>query len=186
MKKRGLFILTVLLAIGWMGVIFAFSSQSGADSSETSGRVMQYILRFIEPEFHLLDRAAQVRLQDTVTFFVRKGAHFTEYLILGLLLFLLFYQWNSLRTRILTAEGSQVRKRRKVLLLTAAWGIATVYAATDEFHQMFSDERTPGLRDVCIDSAGAAAGVFAAAAMVWICKRIVRKQRLRLRQEENL
>ena len=92
MGHRGALILTAILTLGWMGVIFAFSSQSGAESSETSGQLMQLVVYIIEPEFDTLDAAAQQSLQDTVSFFVRKGAHFTEYLILGSLLFLLFYQ----------------------------------------------------------------------------------------------
>ena len=37
-----------------------------------------------------------------------------------------------------------------------AWITGTLYAASDEFHQMFTGERSPQVRDVCIDSSGAA------------------------------
>lgn len=76
---------------------------------------------------------------------VRKGAHMAEYAVLaGLLLgffstFKLACIWRRL----------------------AAWGVSVLYAATDEFHQMFSGGRTASMRDVCIDAAGAALGILA-------------------------
>ena len=48
----------------------------------------------------------------------------------------------------------------RIRALPRAWGLATLYAATDELHQMFVAERGPALLDVCIDSAGALAGVL--------------------------
>ena len=39
--------------------------------------------------------------------------------------------------------------------------VAAAYAFTDEFHQRYVPSRTPSLRDVAIDSAGAAIGVAA-------------------------
>jgi len=50
----------------------------------------------------------------------------------------------------------------------AAWAIATLYAATDELHQVFVRGRTPSLVDVAIDSLGAAAGI---ALLAWALRR---------------
>ena len=44
----------------------------------------------------------------------------------------------------------------------SAWIAGTLYAASDEFHQLFVEGRTCAFRDVCIDSAGAAAGILIA------------------------
>ena len=53
-----------------------------------------------------------------------------------------------------------------------AWLIATLYAATDELHQMFVSERGPAALAVCIDSAGALTGALAAlAVMVFFARR---------------
>ena len=46
--------------------------------------------------------------------------------------------------------------------------IATLYAASDELHQVFVSGRTPSLVDVAIDSAGAAAGI---ALLGWVLRR---------------
>lgn len=71
---------------------------------------------------------------------LRKAAHMAEYAFLGFFLCGFF--------------GECPWKRPWL----SAWGTAVLYAATDEFHQMFSSGRTPALRDVCIDAAGAALG----------------------------
>lgn len=73
--------------------------------------------------------------------FIRKGAHLAEYAALGFFLSGFFGTFP----------------RRGMWL--PSWGTAVLYAASDELHQMFSSGRTPALRDVCIDAAGAALGV---------------------------
>ena len=50
----------------------------------------------------------------------------------------------------------------------AAWALATLYAASDELHQVFVRGRTPSLVDVAIDSLGAAAGI---ALLAWVLRR---------------
>jgi VanZ family protein len=48
-----------------------------------------------------------------------------------------------------------------------AWAMATLYAVSDELHQVFVSGRTPALADVAIDSLGAAAGV---ALLAWVLR----------------
>lgn len=50
-------------------------------------------------------------------------------------------------------------------MLAAAWLIATLFGISDEFHQSFVPERSPDVRDVIADAAGAAIGL--AAAWAW-------------------
>ncbi|HEY7208282.1 MAG TPA: VanZ family protein [Gaiellaceae bacterium] len=69
---------------------------------------------------------------DTI---LRKGAHMTEYAILGVLL------WRAL--------GSEL----------AALGVAVAYAVTDEVHQAFVRGRHGSPVDVAIDGVGAALGL---------------------------
>lgn len=74
---------------------------------------------------------------------VRKGAHMTEYAVLAGLLFGFF--------RTLSPVPWKMR--------AVSWLVSVMYAATDEFHQMFSGGRSASARDVCIDAAGAALGL---------------------------
>jgi VanZ family protein len=69
---------------------------------------------------------------------ISKLAHVTEYAILGWL--------------IQRARGKKCAWWQSLL-------IATVYAATDEFHQSFVPGRNPRVTDVMIDAAGAAIGL---------------------------
>lgn len=78
-----------------------------------------------------------------IEFFIRKGAHFVTYFILGGSFCLaLFY-------------------KQKNFWWAAFFGIlaATGYAAFDEFHQMLTGGRTPLFQDVMLDACGAATAV---------------------------
>jgi len=80
-----------------------------------------------------------------VHYWVRKGAHFTEYLILALLAYRAFLYGQPWRHwRALGFCGS----------------FSILYAFTDEFHQVFVSSRSPSLRDVGIDALGAMTGFF--------------------------
>jgi VanZ family protein len=72
----------------------------------------------------------------------RKVVHASEYALLC------FLWWRALRT-----------VTDRIPALAPAWGIALVYAATDEYHQRFVTGRHSTWVDVAIDSMGAA--VFA-------------------------
>jgi VanZ family protein len=69
----------------------------------------------------------------------RKFVHASEYALLC------FLWWRALRTKLDATTA-----------LLPAWAIATVYAATDEFHQTFVTGRHGTPVDVAIDSMGAA------------------------------
>lgn len=129
---RGLSAAGLLL---WMAVIFWFSSQNG----ETSGSLSEGVLNWILSLFPIsLDGPAV----EFLHFLLRKGAHFTEYLILALLLMNVMGRWGETRPR-------------RVL---AAVIFSAIYAATDEWHQSFVAQRFMSLADVGIDTAGALAG----------------------------
>ena len=83
---------------------------------------------------------------DSASFLIRKGAHFTEYTILGVSL-------------ALTVTSFVQRKDLwKGSLL--AFLIGVIYAVSDEFHQTFVDGRSGELRDMAIDWGGVLLGVL--------------------------
>ena len=122
----------------WMGLIFSASTDNFS-AAHTS--------RFIEPLLRWLSRG---RLSNDaiggIHFLVRKLAHLTEYAVLAVL------TWNALRLSVAGAS------RRRLGGLTVL--IAALYAASDEFHQSFIPSREATVRDVCIDTAGAIAGLL--------------------------
>ena len=122
----------------WLGVIFVDSTD--LMSAEHTSRFLVPILRWLKPDV----APETIRSVHTA---VRKCAHVAEYAILALLL------WRALRS------GSAVRAKMSTLVAAILLGCA-VFAASDEFHQSFVKSRTPSLRDVLLDIAGALFGLL--------------------------
>lgn len=119
----------------WMSLIFILSHQDATRSSQLSGGLMTAVMDALAGLFK------GISIQpETLHFILRKGAHFTAYLVLGLL-----------------AAYAQEPKRRKEWLWTLI--ICIVYAVSDEYHQTFIPGRSGELRDVLIDSAGSFTGL---------------------------
>lgn len=143
-----LFVAALVIA----ALIYYFSAQDGSESSDMSRGVTRFILRIFVPGYDDLPRRQQLAYMKSLVLYVRKAAHFTEYAVFAAVL------ENYLRLRL---PSGSLR-----LAGFLGWLIATVYAGTDEVHQMFVDGRGPTLLDVGIDSAGALFGVLIAAAVV--------------------
>lgn len=125
-----------VMCLLWMGMIFAMSAMPGDVSGDQSGRLTQALMAVMKAVF---GSAAAAVSPQTLELLVRKGAHMAEYAVL----FVLY-------RRALSLSGA---KRPGA----AALVMCMVYAATDEFHQSFVDDRGPSPVDVMIDTAGAAA-----------------------------
>lgn len=137
--------LTRIPVIAVMGMIFLFSSQTGSQSGAMSGGITAWFLGIVVPDFGNLPAQEQEIWLAGVGLFIRKMAHFSEYALLGFSLILHIRQLQ--------------KKIRVHLPWLWAWGIGTLYAASDEFHQGFVAGRGPSVWDVMIDSAGVIAGV---------------------------
>ena len=79
---------------------------------------------------------------EELEFFVRKLAHFTEYFILGVLMFLSVNETSISRKEIVTII------------------LCVLVASCDETIQLFSAGRSGKVADVLLDSAGAITGVL--------------------------
>ena len=156
--------LTLLPVIFVMVTIFIFSAQVAEESQNTSDEWTDFVIRTFVSDFDGLPAAEQQELRDNVSFAVRKIAHFTEYTILGCALML-----------HLSAIGMKKQVPRAPLW---AWGIGTLYAASDEFHQLFVEGRSMSLRDVGIDSCGVLAGTL----IVWLIVSSIGKRRAASKQ----
>ena len=142
-KKVGIIWLTITII--WMVVIFSFSAREADESAAMSHSVGKMIGRLVIPEYRSWSEDKQGQFAEKIDFPVRKCAHASEYAVLGVLILGTAYSF------------SEDQKKKTVLL---SWGLATLYAATDEFHQLFVPGRSCQFRDVCIDSAGALTGVL--------------------------
>ena len=132
-KKLQKFLAWLALLV-WMGVIFYFSHQSGDTSMQLSDGILDSFKSLFQ---NFLD-------YHTLSYIVRKIAHFTEYFILGLLIYHLVKQYRVIsKTEII-------------------WMIlfCVIYAMSDEFHQVFIGGRSPKVFDVIIDSLGSSLSIL--------------------------
>ena len=147
--KNGNFYLGVAFVV--MAILFYSSSQTYEQQSQIS--LLEKALKN-QPFKEFFETISFVYAGDEVSvkargyfkfveFFVRKGAHFGTYFIMGGSLFLGLYP--RLKVRWLPA--------------VLAWLCATGYAGLDEFHQMLTGGRTPLFQDVALDSCGALTAV---------------------------
>lgn len=87
---------------------------------------------------------SQIGYFKFIEFFIRKGAHFFFYLLIGTF----FYM------------GLIKRLKNKFLTIMIAWLSTVGYAALDEFHEMITGGRTPLFQDVILDGVGAMVGIL--------------------------
>ncbi len=135
MKK----VLKLTLVLLWMALIFSFSAQRAEESSEVSNGVIVKIASvFVSSE---LTPAEQHALIEKYSFAIRKTAHFSVYLILGVLLLNFLMEF----------------KLKHILIIAVV--ICCLYSISDEYHQTFVEGRSGEVRDVCIDTSGAMLGI---------------------------
>ena len=143
--KRNAIPIALMLVLLWAAVIFAFSAADATDSSKTSTGVTRFLCSLLVPDFNEMSSAMQRAIVRRYGLYVRKAAHFTEYMVFGFLLYTAAYA---------------IQKRRPLRYGPAqAWLIGTVYAVSDECHQYFVPGRAMQLRDMLIDSFGTLIGV---------------------------
>jgi VanZ family protein len=121
----------------WMTLIFFFSTDlfSGENTSVLLAPVLSAVFPSISGD-----------QLDTIHLGLRKLGHLSEYFILAVLLM-----------RGLAAE---LPAQRRVSRLLFALILATLYGASDEWHQAFVPSRTASVVDVMIDSCGAFCGTL--------------------------
>ena len=125
----------LLLPFIWMVVIFIFSQQPASISSGQSNV-------FVEQLHHIVPSIDQ----QLLTFMIRKSAHIFAYFILGILIF------NAL-------WRAELRKLSFGRPTMSSIIICALYAASDEFHQLFVSGRSGEIRDIIIDGIAASIGV---------------------------
>ena len=120
----------------WAAVIFTLST--GWFSAEHTGGFLLPLLAALFPSWSPEQLATAHAL-------IRKAAHFTEYLILGVLL---VRGYEPERT-----DGSAAAR---------AFVLGAAFACSDEYHQTFVPSRTPAVHDVVVDVCGLTTGILLA------------------------
>ena len=147
--KNGYAAALAVMTLALMGAIFLFSSHSGDESSGLSLKVTRVICRIVFFDYEDMTHDEQVFIVSGLHGFVRKLAHFSLYMLLGVCAY----------SALLLADFKFGGK------WFAAWFACTAYAAFDEFHPSFTPGRSMKLTDVMIDSSGAVCGIIVTAVL---------------------
>ena len=121
--------INLVLVIIWMSVIFIMSSFNATESTEQSNTIVLWICNLLS-----------ISNTHIVTLIVRKLAHFSEYFILGVLLYNLVKSFG-----------------KKAIFAVI---ICIIYAISDEVHQCFIPGREGKVIDVLIDTFGGTVGIY--------------------------
>ncbi len=144
--------LSFVPAIIMMCLIFNFSGQDADTSSQLSYKVGVEVLTMTND---VLDRGwspSHIReLSSLYQLYIRKAAHFSEYLLLAITVAFPLYVYGL----------------RGFPLVIFAGMICVGYAYLDEYHQSFVSGRSPSYKDVAIDSAGALTGIIITRIVSW-------------------
>jgi len=141
MKKSDVvyFVLGIVFSLASIGVIcwiFSNSLADGEKSTQQSGQVKEVVDTVLT--------AVSGKPVDVPMLVIRKLAHFTEYFIMGICLYLAFYFFRV----------------RKIFVIIPCV-IAVIVPIIDENIQLTSDGRTFAVTDMLIDMGGAACGIAA-------------------------
>ena len=125
-----------LPVVAWVGLIFVFSTDHFSSSNTAS----------IGPLLSSLLSGISTLETDDVHLAIRKLGHWTEYLVLAVLLL-----------RALNNDSDNRWEWRH-----ASWTLALVllYAISDELHQTFVPTRTASINDVMVDVFGGICGIL--------------------------
>lgn len=144
--------LSFLPALLMMYVIFSFSAQTGEVSGELSYKISYEIVETKNELFHTEKSYDQLAYEaEQIHYYVRKAAHMTEYFLLAIAISFPLY----------------VYKIRGFWLFFLAGILCVGFAGLDEYHQSFVSGRSPGLKDVGFDSAGALIGILMVQLFCW-------------------
>lgn len=135
--------------------IFNFSAQEGQASSGTSSKVASFLIDTFAngKEMSTQEKESQIEILQP---FVRKGAHFSIYMLLG----------------ILTMCCLQTFKGSKAYKFDFGTMFCFVYACTDELHQRFIPGRSGEFVDVCLDTVAATFGILIVMLIAFIAHKI--------------
>lgn len=131
--KKGVRALLTILVLLWIGFIFVNSLFPASQSSTISGGVVDQVNSMLH----------QIGISGEITdHMVRKSAHFIEFTLLGVLLFL-------------TIRSYSPRPGRHIFI---GLFLGLLIPVTDEFIQLFVDGRGSQVSDIVLDFSGVLTG----------------------------
>jgi len=138
--KRAILIILLILTFFQ---IFRFSNQNGEKSSGISRKITTAVTKNVK-KIQELDKNKQEEVLGQIEKVIRKLAHFSIYMVVGILMMLLMNTYEI--------------KKIDRIAISLITGI--IYASLDEIHQLFIPGRSAMITDVIIDTLGVLVGCF--------------------------
>ena len=160
MKKTRV-ILLILIILNCI-TIFRFSNQEADISKNSSGRVANIVVQIIPSLRNMPEAEQEIVKSQILQPIVRKTAHYLIYTSLG----------------ILTMSYALTYKRMTYQNGIIAQLFGSLYATTDEIHQLFVKGRSCEFRDVCLDSLGIFTGIIIAILIFKLIKKYKNNKKL--------
>ena len=139
---KGKTIMVGLLCVAWLVVIFYNGTRQGEVSQRSSKEVIKVISTFMDIPPDTLERAS-INF-STVNFYVRKNAHFFQYLILSMLI----------------CAGARQLKLYKSGEIFLVLFLLLLIPVADEFIQGYIPGRSSNTFDILIDFSGGILGML--------------------------
>jgi VanZ family protein len=136
-RERLILAVMIILTLAWTAFIWYNSIMNGEESTEMSDGFSDRVEEILE------NVGVDVEMDSHTT---RKSAHFFEFAVHGLLMFITLKTAKTVHVMGWAAAGS---------FLTAV---------VDECIQLFSDGRSGNIVDICIDCSGALCGIL----LMWL------------------
>ena len=160
-RSRAARVLWLMPAVLWLAVLFYFSGQSGAESSELSGRLAAALLR----RMTFLDVS-----QESFNYVLRKLAHFGIFAVEGFLLRIGFGKvrpgrWGNVTISVI---------------------IGSCVAVLNELHQLTAEGRACMPADMLLDAFGVCVGAVFAAMVDCTVRELMRRRRRGLDRRARL
>lgn len=151
----------IILTVLWMIVIVVFSAKNGSESVTESKKIVMLVANMVVPGFEQWSEKEQMEFVQQMNYPMRKVAHMTEYAILGSFLTVVCYLF---------------RKKTNYAWLIP-WILGTLYAMTDEAHQVMVPGRDGKMTDVLIDSIGVFVGALIVTGLLILIQKIIANAR---------
>ena len=149
--------------------IFWYSNQAADDSSSSSGRVVTFLAKTIPAIRNMSEQERDKLCNEVLQPIVRKTAHFTLYTLLGI------FTMNF----VILYNGTTYQKG------LSTWIFGTIYAISDEIHQIFIEGRSCEFRDMCIDSLGIFTGILLTICIAFLVRKILKKEKKKIKFDKK-
>lgn len=165
LKKHRVSVIFAVLTIFVMSLIFFYSSQGAAASSEASDGISYFLSKIFVKGFMNLPIEEQEAQIKALVPFVRKGAHVCIFASLGF-------------CSLLTVSNFFRENGKKLLLKHILFNalFCLFYAISDETHQLFVEGRSGNVRDVFIDFSGSVGGILVALLLFYLATKISKRK----------